>query len=653
MKEFKSTSASQITTFRDCKRLWFYQSIMGLPTPQRASAALGEAVHTQLEKYLDDGTQPDASQAGRIAKAGLHLNPKPGTVWTEVSMSGKNRDRKDVPEDEVPVPGGMPRLIIAGTPINGYIDVLDVSANKPVVLDHKSTSSLDWAKTKQELVEDVQMVIYGSYALDVCASMGVDANVVEAGHIVYLTKGAPYAQRTTVDLTREHLASERKKIAATIEEMKDVAKERTPATVSGEASVCSKYGGCHFKDKCKALGMFTNVATSPFSSFNTPVKSPVSPTPDPNNESDPMATVDPLAALAALRAKKAAVAAANPESQPAPKAPTPAVSAVETASLVAATVAAPTAASTAMNATLAKYGIARPATTTTTETLAQSIVPADVPRQEKGSAAPAPESLPATPASSAATEAEEKSVRKPKGFLAKLTVLEWTTQQIERMSAEAMRAAIDGSLNGRAYSVRPDGSIFIPGVGVLDTATIPASEMPFESEEDEAMFLKVFPEEAENVAAVKARAAAPVAPSESVHPSQQVAAPGIPAPVVAAPVAPAPVVAPVAAPAPCLVLYIDCVPDKGRDRDYILLEDYIQPLLPQVIDAYNRGCKRDDEKVPHYSLIPYARGPGFVAALVMSAPPVGVLVANTRFPATNAILEVLIPMADVVVRGTR
>jgi hypothetical protein len=102
-----------------------------------------------------------------------------------------------------------------------------------------------------------------------------------------------------------------------------------------------------------------------------------------------------------------------------------------------------------------------------------------------------------------------------------------------------------------------------------------------------------------------------------------------------------------------LTLYIDCAPEKGRDKDYILLEDYIQPLLPQVVDAYNRGCKRDDEKVPFYSLIPYARGPGFVAALVMSAPPVGVIVANTRFPATNAILEVLIPMADVVVRGVR
>lgn len=651
MREFKSTSASQITTFRDCRRMWWFQSIMGLPTPQRASAALGEAVHNQLEKYLDDGTQPDASQAGRIAKAGLHLNPKPGTVWTEVSMSGKNRDRKDVPEDEVPVPGGMPKLIIAGTPINGYIDVLDVSANKPVVLDHKSTSSLDWAKTKEQLVEDVQMVIYGSYALDVCASMGVDASVVEAGHIVYLTKGAPYAQRTTVDLTREHLASERKKIAETIEEMKEAAKEKTPAAVPGEASVCNKYGGCHFKDKCQALGMLSSVLTSPFASFNKPVSTnPVPTNAVPSKESDPVSTVDPLAALAALRAKKAAAAAANPEAAATPaSAPTPAVAAVENP------IAATAPASSAVNATLAKYGINRPAAAPAAAP-AQSIVPNDVPQQAKvsfGQSSSEPSSEPFAPVAAPAVveveeKSEEKSVRKPKGFLTKLTALEWTPPQIERMNAEAMRAAIDGSLNGKSYSVRPDGSIYVPGVGALDTSTIPANEMPFESEEDEAKFLKVFPEEAENVAAVKARTVVTVAPSESVHPSQQVAAPGISTSPVAAP---APAL--VAAPAPSLVIYVDCSPEKGRERDYVLLEDYIQPMLALVVEAYNRGCKRDDEKVPFYSLIPYARGPGFVAALVMQQPPTGVIVCNTRFPATNAILEVLIPMADVVVRGTR
>jgi hypothetical protein len=397
--------------------------------------------------------------------------------------------------------------------------------------------------------------------------------------------------------------------------------------------------------------MLSGVDTSIFSRFSTPTSNPVpvSKIPVPSKESDPVSTVDPLAALAALRAKKAAAAAANPESQPAPQIPTPAVAAVESAPPVAAPVAAPAAASSAVNATLAKYGITRPATQS--ETPAQSIVPADVPRQEKVSLTRAPEAPVAAPV---AAETEEKSVRKPKGFLAKLTALEWTPQQIERMNAEAMRAAIDGNLNGKGYSVRPDGSIYIPGVGALDTASIPLSEMPFESEEDEAKFLKVFPEEAENVAAAKARAAAKVAPSETVHPSQQSAAlaspaPGIPAPVVAAPV----VAAPVAATAPSLVLYIDCAPEKGREREYVLLEDYIQPMLPLVVEAYNRGCKKDDEKVPFYSLIPYARGPGFVAALVMQQPPTGILVANTRFPATNAVLEVLIPMADVVVRGTR
>jgi len=482
--------------------------------------------------------------------------------------------------------------------------VLDLSGDRPVVLDHKTTSDLKWAKTEDDLREDPQMVLYGSYAFDVFAAMGLQTDVVEAGHIVYLTKGAPAARKTMVRLTREHLTAERAKLATVVEQMKVTSQARTPASVEGEASVCDKYGGCDFRDKCGALGMFANAS---------PLASMFKPTPTTQKENDTMSNVDPLAAIAALRAKKAA-AAANPApavvEAPAP-APTPVVEAP-----------APSAATgNAAASILARYGVKTP-------------TPAPV-------AAPAPAPV-AAPAPVEAEEAgEKKSVRKPRDYQTKLTALEWTTEQINRMSAESMRAAIDGLLNGKGYNVLPDGA--------LDTATLPVSEMPFESEEDEATFLKVFPEEAVKVASAKAPEASKVMPSESVHPSQQAAvvAPAAPAVPEVAPV-PAPVVKP-----PVLTLYIDCAPEKGRDKDYILLEDYIQPLLPQVVEAYNRGCKRDDEKVPFYSLIPYARGPGFVAALVMAAPPVGVIVANTRFPATNSILEVLIPMADVVVRGTR
>jgi RecB family exonuclease len=68
MREFKSISASQLSRFSECRRAWWFQYIMGLPTKQKASAALGESVHTVLERYLDDGVLPDTStQAGRIA----------------------------------------------------------------------------------------------------------------------------------------------------------------------------------------------------------------------------------------------------------------------------------------------------------------------------------------------------------------------------------------------------------------------------------------------------------------------------------------------------------------------------------------------------------------------------------------------------------
>ena len=211
MREFKSFSASQVSTFRTCKRQWWFQSIMGLPTPQRASAALGEAVHTQLEDYLNDGKLPDGSTpAGKIATAALPYAPKPFEVWTEVSMS--DRKKRDSDTEDVPMPGNMPRLFVAGLPVNGFIDVLDLSGDRPVVIDWKTTSDLKYAKTADDLMEDPQMILYGSYALEVCASMGVMSDTVDAGHVVLLTKGAPQARKTMVTLNAKHLERERGKI---------------------------------------------------------------------------------------------------------------------------------------------------------------------------------------------------------------------------------------------------------------------------------------------------------------------------------------------------------------------------------------------------------------------------------------------------------
>jgi hypothetical protein len=98
----------------------------------------------------------------------------------------------------------------------------------------------------------------------------------------------------------------------------------------------------------------------------------------------------------------------------------------------------------------------------------------------------------------------------------------------------------------------------------------------------------------------------------------------------------------VAAPVGGLRLYIDCRPYVlGEARE---LADILAPLMAAVAEK---------AKVPHYSMIPYAQGPAQVAALLSVAPPTGIVLCDTRLPATAAVLEVLLPYASEVIRGLR
>ena len=590
MREFRSVSASQLYAYRDCNRLWWFQSVLGLETPQRASAALGSEVHAHLERYLDDGTLPPDTASGKIARAGLSLLPEPGSVFTEVKIKDDDHN--------------WPRPEIAGIPVNGFVDVLGLSGSVPLVLDHKTTSDLKYAKDEAQLRRDPQMVIYGRFALEAATSMGADVDRVDAGHVVYLTKGAPLARKTVVSLTRQHIEAEWPALEADVRAMKDTAKIATPDAVPGNRESCNNYGGCHFRDRCRALGMITapdaprfiTGATLPVSNRPDTQDSPCQPS---TTVKESAMSVDPLAALAALKARRAGTPvapAAIPEPSPAAAAPAPAAPAPVTP------------AADPRAAILAKYGIKPP----TASAPAESIVPADAPPQVLpqafGGSKPAEEATAPAPADKPATA---PATRRPKGYAEKLAALNWTPAQIDRMLPDAMREALDGNLDGTRYSVLKDGTLMLPA----DAAPVAAAEP----------------------VAAPAPAAEPVAPPP-------VAAP--------APVAAAEPVAPVAAPAPGLVLYIDCEPVKGRERAYTLLEDVVAPLLPVALDMHNRGAK-DAEKAEFYSLIPYARGPGYVAALILKNPPTGVLVCNSRAPATGAVLEVLIPMADVVVRALR
>lgn len=590
MRPFKRVSPSQINSYNDCPRLWWYQSVLGLETPQRPSAALGEAVHAQLEAYMDKGTLPDEStEAGSIAASGISLLPEPETCWTELKMH----------DDDIHF--RWPPVVLSGIPVSGYIDLCDITVTPPLVLDHKTTSDLKWAKTEEELLCDPQMILYGSFVLGACDKQDIPTEEVETGHVVYLTRGARRARKTTVVLTREHLSREREKLEVTVDKMKVLALVRSPDEVPGEPNSCNNYGGCHFRDKCRALGLIGGPQTFAEYFREAPVPAPVN-----NNTTtteSPMSAIDPLAALKALKARNAAAAAARTEADTLPAKPSePAAEAAsseeeqEVATEVATTVAtAPDPDKAAARAALfAKYGIKAPegASAATAASAALSTVVSGEPK--------APE----------ADSDEKKTVRRPQKYAEKLAALNWNEEQVARMSPEAMRAAIDDNLDGAKHSVRKDGSIFLPGVGPVEGK----AEEP-ETEKDASGDVKFVEKEA--------------APAPVAEPKKEAAAP---------------------AAEPALTLYIDCWPEKGRDRDYLLLEDIIAGYQEEVVALHNKSAK-DSEKADYYTLIPYSRGPGYVAMLLLKAPPVGAVVCNTRYPGTNACLEVLVPLADVVIRS--
>tara|TARA_R110000824_G_scaffold3746_16_gene17817 strand:- start:6118 stop:7746 length:1629 start_codon:yes stop_codon:yes gene_type:complete len=239
--KIQHVSASQFKTFSRCKRKWFIEKCTDAPRPEPSKAmALGTAVHAVLEEYLRDGVEPDEeTRAGRIAASGLHLLPE-GVLEIETEI----------------------KLQDIEPPLLGYIDVLDLTEPwMPVVIDHKTTSSWDWAKTEEELRCDPQMISYARYALDECSA----ADTVEVCHIQYKTKGAPEARRVSALLDREHVDDQWEKLKQLATEIKATSLFDDVEEVEPNLSACGDFGGCPYADTCAAFGD----SPSPFAGIET------------------------------------------------------------------------------------------------------------------------------------------------------------------------------------------------------------------------------------------------------------------------------------------------------------------------------------------------------------------------------------------------
>jgi CRISPR/Cas system-associated exonuclease Cas4 (RecB family) len=628
MKKFTHVTPSQIATYTTCPRQWWFNKVLGLPVPQKPSAALGEKVHSTIEAYLESGDSSVLHVVARPAQAKLdELRALSPLVETKMQRALRN-----------------------GLTFIGRIDLL--ALQQRLVVDHKTTSDLKYAKSEEELQQDVQML---SYAYEVyCRNPGPEVRVA---HNVLLTRGLPTTRYTETTVSAPQILAGWSRIQDVTDEMLEVAQVATPADVKEERSQCEKYGGCAFKEQCKSIWFAKGERTrSPYDTISDSGPRAVSTTPEVRSMSTKHSAsvlrsmgldddtiraaiakgtcTDDIGLTGAVVASVAKATGINPPEaptdprirktevmQPAPVVEAPKVTDIrEQIKLLLANgwsqddidSLSDDAFQFAVTKNIKRIDVTLITGTglvqgTEYDGVVVRVEPVAAPKRPTRTAPVEVESV--EPVAEApvrrGTPLASDKMRQPRNAVPRLEALGWARDDIAGMSTADMHRILDGG-------IRPD-------LGVP---------------EDEAVVLE----------AVVPVVVAPVAPT----------------PVVIEAVAPV-VVAPAPAPAPIipveedtgLVLYIDCFPERGvSTRD---LSDILAPYMRKV-EAEARDEKTGRAApVAHYGLIPYNNGEKQVIGYLLSdlTRITGHITVDSRMPISTRALEVLRPLATVVIVGRR
>jgi len=240
-------SPSQIVSYRRCKRRIGFEYVEGLRSPPSSKQQFGLDVHTQLENWLKGGTVPDDSPAGLTAKQGINR-------WLPAPNNALLIEHKW----EIPLEHGISLGGIADCVVPPQGD------ESPIVIDHKTTSNLQYALTPEQLAVDVQALLYATWA-----GLKYNAREVRARWIYYCASNPKSGKRKpagtlpaeTVIVLPEAVGLMRK----VLEDVEEIAMIRQ-RQIKGMAlkpspEGCAMYGGCFHKERCNDLTMEDRIAS--------------------------------------------------------------------------------------------------------------------------------------------------------------------------------------------------------------------------------------------------------------------------------------------------------------------------------------------------------------------------------------------------------
>ncbi len=263
-------SPSQIGTWLKGRRLWAFQYILKIKSPETVGQARGTDVHEQTERHLwgegFDFSTEYRKESAEIAMLGVHLLPRPRTPGMRIEgypVEGtrpKTSARDPNRDFRFPIGEGGRTIIYRGrmdVTVPDSAAVPGLWGGAPACVDHKSSSNIaEYALRAEDLHTDPQGVIYAYYLMCLYRSPIAD---LQWNYLP--TRGPKVAEPRRLRVYSPRVVEEFQKLHAHGLEISATYRSVTnPLDLppcnehagSGNKKLdpCMAYGGCPFKDRC-------------------------------------------------------------------------------------------------------------------------------------------------------------------------------------------------------------------------------------------------------------------------------------------------------------------------------------------------------------------------------------------------------------------
>ncbi len=245
-----AVSPSQIETYRDCPRKWYYGSVLKLPRAESAAAELGTLIHYLLEHLARGENMHDAlaRMPGAVSGEGAMLAAQ--EAWDAFLMHTRERYplaykratdgalvRKKDDSVALELDWNLDNLL--PLPVRGRIDM----ETPWFQLDWKSTSNFRYIKSDKALASDTQVLLYGK------AFETRHGRTVPFLHVYTMTGGTSRALTIETDLPKDVVDTGISRLRTEVQEMARTIDGGIHAAVKNPVA-CRKYGGCPYFREC-------------------------------------------------------------------------------------------------------------------------------------------------------------------------------------------------------------------------------------------------------------------------------------------------------------------------------------------------------------------------------------------------------------------